>query len=223
MLQRDDYKLGATAYEETDSQGLVRATNCASTSDQLRTKFERRCENDATGKSVCFYESTKPFSIDTGTFTVNGNPLSSLVAAGNFNYRHGDLAVNLVGVGVRDCATNPSPSCYASSVVDFDLRHVANAVSVEAFDGERRPFDFGTATISHGKALTAERYITFPLSSSDDSLIRQSGILKTELFGRPLDGQYTLRIYDSGNLRWGNLEDIQVILRNRYWSRVSNP
>ncbi len=223
MLQRDDYKLGATAYEETDSQGLVRATNCASTSDQLRAKFERRCENDATGKSVCFYESTEPFSIDTGTFTVNGNPLSSLVAAGNFNYRHGDLAVNLVGVGVRDCATNPSPSCYASSVVDFDLRHVANAVSVEAFDGERRPFDFGTATISHGKALTAERYITFPLSSADDGLIRQSGILKTELFGRPLDGQYTLRIYDSGNLRWGNLEDIQVILRNRYWSRVSNP
>lgn len=223
MLQRDDYALGATAYEGTDSEGLVRATNCASTSEQLRSKFTRRCEVESTGRNVCFYESTAPFSIDTGTFTVNGNPLSNLVAAGNFNYRHGDLAVNLVGVGVRDCSTNPSPSCYASSVVDFDLRHVANAVSVEAFDGERRPFDFGTATISHGKALTAERYITFPLSSADDGLIRQSGILKTELFGRPLDGQYTLRIYDSGNLRWGKLEDIQVILRNRYWSRVSNP
>ena len=40
-------------------------------------------------------------------------------------------------------------------------------------------------------------------------------------FGRPLDGSYRLRIWDSPALKWNRLEDIQVILKYRYWSRLT--
>ena len=84
-------------------------------------------------------------------------------------------------------------------------------------------FDFGEATINHAKALTAERYITTPMSSADQALINQPGFLKPELRGRPLDGEYRLRIYDSPALRWNQIQDIQLVLNYHYWSRIASP
>jgi hypothetical protein len=96
-------------------------------------------------------------------------------------------------------------------------------VGIVGYDREARRFDFGEGAIRHGKALTAERYLTVPLSGADTSLLSATGITKTELRGRPLDGRYRLRIYESPALRWSNLEDIQLMIRYRYWSRVTSP
>jgi hypothetical protein len=192
--------------------------NCPSTPAQLRGNFTRKCEDNR-----CFYELNTPISIDSAAFTVNGNPLQNKLAAANFNYRHIDIAVNLVGTGLRSCDANPTPACYASGTVDYDLLHEANGIGIVAYDAAPRVFDFGTGRISSGKALATERYLTLPLSGADASLVSQQGVLKTELRGRPIDGRYTLRVYDNPALRWEKLEDIQLLLHTRYWSRVDSP
>jgi hypothetical protein len=66
-----------------------------------------------------------------------------------------------------------------------------------------------------------ERFLSFPLSSVDEGLLRQAGIEKPELRGRPLDGKYRLRVYESPQLRWSRLEDIQIVLQYRYWSPIN--
>jgi hypothetical protein len=211
---------GATRdYEDTDSLGQVRLSACSASADDLRGAFVRSC--DATG--TCWWELASPIFIDTSAFAVNGHSLIGKLASGNFNFRHVDVAVNLVGTAVRDCTGSPTPDCYGSAYLEYSLDHNGDDVGVLGFDGTAQTFDFGVATIAHAKALTAERYITMPLSSDDQSLLNQNGILKPELRGRPIDGLYQLRIYDSPALRWENLQDIQIVLNYRYWSRVATP
>jgi hypothetical protein len=207
------------AYQLTDGDGMTPSKNCASTSAELRAKFDRKC-GDTPG-ARCYYELRDTINMDTQAQSVNGQSLAEKLAADNFNYRHMDLAVNLVGTGVRNCDENPTPACYASGTIEFDLIHEANQVGIEGYDKEARRFDFGEAAVRHGKALTAERYLTLPLSSADNGLLSQTGIVKTELRGRPLDGRYKLRIYESPALRWNRLEDIQLMVRYRYWSRIT--
>ena len=59
-----------------------------------------------------------------------------------------------------------------------------------------------------------------PLSSNDQALISQPGIEHIEFGGRPLDGTYHLRIWDTPDLNWSALQDIQIILNYEYWSQI---
>jgi len=43
---------------------------------------------------------------------------------------------------------------------------------------------------------------------------------KAELRGRPLTGQYWLRIWEGEPLIWENVEDVQLVFRYRYWTRL---
>jgi hypothetical protein len=125
-----------------------------------------------------------------------------------------------VGTNVHSCAKDPNPNCYSSAYLRYDLQHDARQAGILGFDGNARIFDFGTASINHGKALAAERYLTTPLSSSDQGLISQPGIQHIEFGGRPIDGTYHLRIWDSPDLNWSALQDIQIILNYEYWSQI---
>ena len=71
--------------------------------------------------------------------------------------------------------------------------------------------------IEHGRGLAAERYLTNPLSSADRALIEP--YLHRELRGRPLDGTYVIRIWDAPEIDFEAIEDVQVILNYRYWTR----
>ena len=77
-----------------------------------------------------------------------------------------------------------------------------------------------TAFIEHGKALAAERVITNPPSSSDNDLL--GTFMKGEFKGRPIEGLYTLRIYDAPNLRWERITDIQLVWKYHYWTRFTH-
>ena len=132
-----------------------------------------------------------------------------------------DVSLNLVGTAVRDCSGTSSPDCYGSGYLEYTLAHDGNNVGILGFDNQARPFDFGIGSIEHGKALTAERYITTPVSSADQQLL--APLMKTELRGRPLDGIYRLRIYDTPALHWDRLEDVQIVLKYHYWSRIATP
>ena len=145
------------------------------------------------------------------------------VSQGNYNLRIVDVALNLVGTGVLDCSKTGSASCYASAFVEYDLDHTAFNAPIVDYNRQTHCFNFAEGSIKGGKALTAERYITLPLSTADDSLLGQQGFRKTELFGRPLSGLYRLRIKDNPALVWQNVEDIQFVIGHRYWSRVARP
>jgi hypothetical protein len=87
--------------------------------------------------------------------------------------------------------------------------------------GEVTCFDFGNAAVRGGKALASERFITLPIGSADMELIQQPAFTKTELAGRPLSGQYKLRIKDNPSLSWDKVEDIQLVLGYGYWSGIN--
>lgn len=43
--------------------------------------------------------------------------------------------------------------------------------------------------------------------------------MRPELRGRPLAGTYVLRIWDDPALRFDRVEDVQIVLDYRYWTR----
>ncbi len=190
---------------------------CAMTPGQRRAAFKRNCDPDGTG----YYDLQTPIAINTRDLTSNGMSLAGKLAAGNYNFRHVDLALNVAGTGVIDCSQTGSPDCQGSGYLTFTLTDDGSEIGVLGYDNEYRSFDFGSAVIDHGKALTAERYITTPVSSTDQGLLTQ--VLRTELRGRPIDGTYHLRIFDSPVLHFDQIQDIQLVLNYHYWSRITAP
>lgn len=179
----------------------------------MRDSFRRECEADR-----CWYEAIVPFTVNTSQLGRSAG-VERRLAAGNFNYRHMSASINVVGTGVLDCSRE-GPSCYGGSVVEFDLEHTAFAVPLVNYEENIFEYNFGRARINHGKALAAERFITVPVAASDQSLLSQLGVEKREFMGRPLDGSYRLRIWDRPALDWSRVEDIQLVLQYRYWSKI---
>jgi hypothetical protein len=205
-----------STYVETGASTLITAYDCPRSQADLRTAFVRNCD----GSGACSYDLSLPMIIDTLGLNTGDSALRGKLAQGNFNFRHTTLAVNLVGTGVHDCSSDLTQECYGTGYVEYSLEHDATTASILDYDGNPRMFDFGTASVEHGKALAAERFLTMPLSSGDQALVSQPGIQHIEFQGRPLDGTYRLRIWDSPALHWGKLQDIQIILTYRYWSQI---
>jgi hypothetical protein len=205
---------GPTPYVDTDSTGTMAGFACTLSSDELRASFTHNCDSDGT----CHYDLNTPIVINTNTMTANGGSLAGKLATGNFNFRHIDVAMNVVGTGVINCQDTGSPDCYGSGFVQYTLRDDGSNVGVLGFDNQYRPFDFGKASINHAKAVTAERYITTPLAATDQQLIAQ--VQQVQFRGRPVDGVYRLSIYDSPQLQFNRIDDIQLVLSYHYWSRV---
>jgi hypothetical protein len=201
-------------YVATTDTTMVSALNCAMSDGDLRAGFTHNCDKSGT----CWYDLNVPLIIDTTALA--GAPVGTKLAQGNYNYRYLNSAVNLVGTNVHSCTNDPNPNCYGSAFVQYDLQHDARQAGILGYDGNARIFDFGIASINHGKALAAERYLTTPLSSNDQALISQPGIQHIEFGGRPLDGTYHLRIWDSPDLNWSALQDIQIIINYEYWSQI---
>ncbi len=206
-----------TAYVETASSRLVTSYNCPPSDADLRAAFQHVC--DATG--TCYYELANPFIIDTQALNSGGSPLAGKLAQGNYNYRNVNIALNLVGTGVHDCSSTPTQACFGSGYIEYTLEHDGSNAGILDYRGDTRYFDFGIADIQHGKALAAERYITLPLGTDDQGLVSQPGIQHIEFAGRPLDGTYRLRIYDTPSLNWNQLQDVQVVLNYEYWSQIA--
>lgn len=186
--------------------------------------FVRRCDAlcdtglgscESADSTRCYYEAQFEISlpqIERGELIPTGG-----FAVGNFNYRVDTLAVNLVGTAIRDCTSVADPSaCYASGFVPFSLLH-DGPFGVRNHLGDTMDIAIVPGRITYAKALTAERYLTNPLSGADRGLL--TDYWRTEFQGRPLDGIYRIRIYDTPGLSWTRLQDVQVVLNYRYWTR----
>jgi len=138
-------------------------------------------------------------------------------ARGNFNYRIDQLALNVVGTGIRDCADSKTPStCNGGGFLNYSFDHTG-PFFVRNFDGgDYRAFLFD-GHIEQARALASERYITNPLGSADRSLL--SDYERKELQGRPLDGNFAIRIWEDPSVNFDAIQDVQLVLNYSYWTR----
>lgn len=136
-----------------------------------------------------------------------------------FNQRHNArwsrMAVNVVGTGIRDCASSPDPlTCYNESFLRFDLRHGGPAW-ITNYAQEWRTLGISAAFVEAGKALSAEEWLD-PVSNTW-TVPLVSNIARQELLERPLSGQYELVIELTPDVRLDRVERIQLLAETNYW------
>lgn len=197
------------------------------TGEVFRKKFWRReCVKLCTGgfrddcdgedrETHCFKELR--FNISQRAIESGDQFASSGFARGNFNYRIETIGVNFVGTGIRDCEESDTPSsCYAGGFVPYSLIH-EGPYTVTNHMGQTYEAPLYTGKIEYARGLAAERYITNPLSGEDRALVEP--YFRTELNGRPLDGSFTLRIWEEEGVDNAQIEDVQLIVNYRYWTK----
>jgi hypothetical protein len=212
-----------TAYVAVTDKRLVVSDECQGNTD-LSKFFRYTCEGGRVDQGTaesCYWELNQLIRLDMESLNNGFGPLVGKVGVGNYNHRLLTSAVNVVGTGVIDCTSNPTASCFGSGYLEYDLQHAAFRIPMQDHSGEVTCFDFGNAAVRGGKALASERFITLPIGSADMELIQQPAFTKTELAGRPLSGQYKLRIKDNPSLSWDKVEDIQLVLGYGYWSGIN--
>jgi hypothetical protein len=137
-------------------------------------------------------------------------------AKGNFNYRLDELAVNFVGTKTRDCSRVSAGSCYAAGFIPYSIQHDGPFFVRNHIGGDFEAKIFPGA-IEHARGLAAERVVTNPISSADRDLLQD--YQRRELRGRPLDGVFTLRVWEEPGVSFSAIEDVQLVLKYRYWTR----
>jgi hypothetical protein len=130
-----------------------------------------------------------------------------------------EVGVNFVGTGIRTCSTSTNPSsCNAQANVLYTIEH-QGPYPVRNHAGELYFAPIFDGVIEHARGIAAERYLTNPLSSADSSLIGQ--VMRRELRGRPLTGHYVIRIWDTGDVDFNAIDDLQLLVKYRYWTRFN--
>lgn len=177
--------------------------------------FSQAC-GDREAREYCFWETEFAISqqaIDSGNLFAAGG-----FARGNFNYRVDEVGLNFVGTELRQCdSVSSAGPCYGSGFWTYSLEHVGPYL-VRDYRGGDYEAPLFTGRIEHARGLAAERYLTNPASSADRSLMQD--YMHRQLRGRPLSGLYRLRVWDDAGVAFDRLEDIQLVLGYRYWTRT---
>ena len=84
-------------------------------------------------------------------------------------------------------------TCYAGGYVPYTIIQ-EGPYFVRNHMGDDYEAKLFTARIEHARGLGLERYFTNPMSSTDQQLLES--YLRREFRGRPLDGNFVLRIWD---------------------------
>jgi hypothetical protein len=220
----DPATLRPVQYVATTRPGITQAAVCEDTrGDVFRTRFTRGCARlcpagygtCADGPLQCYWEL--PFDVNLEAIEGGRTLAQTGFAYGNYNYRVERFAINVVGTGIKDCSGSKLPTtCQANASVPFSLDHIG-PFTVRNHKGEVFSAPLFEGRVEHGRGLAAERYLTNPISSADRALIEPYS--HHELSGRPLTGRYRLRIWDADGVAFPHIEDVQVILDYRYWTR----
>jgi hypothetical protein len=165
----------------------------------------------------CFWETS--FSLSEESIQRSASLAASGFARGNFNYRADTVAVNFVGTASRQCQDASLPStCHSAGFIPYSLEHFG-PYTVYGHDGREYESSLFTGRIEHARGLAAERYISNPISGADQALIGQ--YTQSQFRGRPLTGTYRLRVWDEPGVNFRGIEDVQVVLGYRYWTRTN--
>jgi hypothetical protein len=214
-------------YVQTDLQGMHRVPVCEDTyGDVFRANhwtrkcqelcvdgFDHSCES---GQSVCYYELV--FRIEAQD-VANGTLFERPgFARGSYNYRIDTLGVNFVGSASRSCADSHFPdSCFNNGWIPYSLLHQGSPVVINHFGGTDYVAPIFPGRMEQARGLAAERHLSNPISSADRTLMQD--YMNSELRGRPLPGTYVLRVWDAPGVAFDGIEDAQIVLNYRYWTR----
>ena len=219
----------ADAWQRTTGELTTVDPSCRELSGPaMRDRFTYQCEYicsdgistdcgavDSDARPVgCFYEANFNVALDDiedGSLVPSGQ-----IALGNFNFRHNRVGVNLIGTRVTTCDQATGSSCFGNGFVEYSLIH-SGSTRIRNYTGETLAASMDRGFLEHAKALATERTITNPPSSADMSLLDQ--YMKKEFQGRPLQGLYTIRIWDRPELRFEQIDDVQLVLNYHYWTR----
>lgn len=182
-----------------------------------------RCLEGEEPERFCFWEM--PFNINEERLLGRGGGFGGGFAFGNYNYRSGEIAINVVGTGVRNCDGENATACYSTAGIPFSFVHTPPgydgdeaAYTVRAHDGSLHPVHLQNGWIESARALAAERYLTNPVSSADLSLLQDYN--RREFRGRPMTGTYRFILWETPSTAFHNIEDIQILWRYRYFTRT---
>jgi hypothetical protein len=132
-----------------------------------------------------------------------------------YNTRVGNLVLNLVGSGIRNCQMASDPStCYAEPFIQYDMKQVGPAW-VTDYDQRWQSLDIPIAVIEGGKALAIEEWLD-PVSNGfnrPDVLAAE----RTELKERPIGGAYELTLYLTPDVQVEQIQRIQLLVETSYW------
>ena len=227
-LTLDD--LDPTPFVETNAHGLSDLPYCEDTdglgfrSSGWRYDCERICPTgfrtdcpDDSAELACFWEHG--FQINPQDLRSRSRLVNTGFAIGNYNYRMERVGLNFVGTGIRDCTDSQLPSgCFGSGFVNYSIEHLG-PYPVTNHQGDQYMPPLFTGRVEYARGLAAERYLTNPLSSADRALIEPYA--RGEFRGRPLTGTYVVRIWDDGVVDFDQIEDVQIMLDYRYWTRFN--
>lgn len=213
------------SFQATDGEGMTSWNDCEDKgglkfrNDTWRRQCVHLCDegftgNCTTGPEYCYREFTfgvaQPWVASGKLFKYSG------FARGNFNYRIDSLALNFVGSQTRDCSdTNLPSTCYNAGFVPYSIQHngpfytrnhAGADVQAMLFDGR----------IEHARGLALERYVTNPIASTDRELL--TDYMRSEFAGRPLDGSFTVKLWEEPGVNLDGVEDVQLVLNYRYWT-----
>jgi hypothetical protein len=175
--------------------------------------FGVQCEGSSAVQ--CYRELS--FYIDQASIEKGTSLVYSGFARGNFNYRIQSVGLNFVGTSIRNCEDSTLPStCYSGGFVPYSLYH-KGPYYVRNHYGEDYQAHLFEGVMEHARGLAAERYLSNPISSTDRDLL--ADFTRLEYQGRPLDGQFAIRVWDEPGVDFNAIEDVQVVLNYQYWSR----
>jgi hypothetical protein len=168
-------------------------------------------------RTECFWETS--FHISQRSIEAGHIFNQSGFARGNFNYRIRSIGVNFVGTELRSCADSGLPStCHSAGYIPYTVIH-DGPYYVRNHKGQDYRAALFPGRIEHARGLGIERYITNPMGDSDRSLME--GYMRAELSGRPLDGEFILRVWDEPGVNFNAIEDVQLIIDYGYWTRFN--
>ncbi|HHH31100.1 MAG TPA: hypothetical protein ENK57_22515 [Polyangiaceae bacterium] len=216
-----------TPYAGTDEFGLHVVAACEDTTgvEFRRSEWRRRCQELCTegydrsceaGVTYCYYETTftvEPEAIASGRFLRRAG-----FPRGNFNYRIESIGVNFPGTASRVCEGSGHPStCYSNGSIPYSILHVGSHAVINHLGQSDYLAPIFPGRLEDARGLASERYLTNPLSSADRTLMQD--YMNRELRGRPLPGQYVIRVWDAPGVNFEGIEDVQIVLDYRYWTR----
>jgi hypothetical protein len=164
----------------------------------------------ACGGTVSPTQARLSFYLDP---TMNQTPSGTTTT--RFNQRWTQLAVNLVGTGIRDCSllTNAT-ACYTNPYITGTLLHQGPSM-VRSWDGSTLMQAVLPGNIDGLKALAAEEVLD-PISNGFSQSYVQS-VARTEFQERPFAGMYTLVLALGREVQVQNILSVQILGGESYW------
>ncbi len=141
--------------------------------------------------------------------------ISSPPFVDRFNARWGNLAVNFVGTGIKDCTKAADPQgCYASSFVAYNLTQYGPSW-VTDYDENWRLLNTPSMIIEGAKGLAAEVWLDPLQDGWSNPLI--SPILRTEFTLAPLGGGYVLDFQVPPEVQLNRIQRVQLLVGSTAW------